>query len=118
MTVVIRSWRWPSNRGEIALALACEGSASSLKTYPPSGGFLFSMQRVCPTASIPCAKQQTRIAIRIEPVPLPDRMGIGVLHGVEAREGRHQHEQRRAGQMEIRQQNIDRAKAIAGRDED
>ncbi len=41
-----------------------------------------------------------------------------MLHGVEAAERRHQHEQGRARQMEIRHQHVDRAEAIAGRDED
>src|SRR5665213_3350950 len=37
-------------------------------------------------------KQQAGVAIRIKPVAAGDRMGIGALHGLEAAEGRHQHE--------------------------
>ena len=37
---------------------------------------------------------------------------------VEAGEGRDQHEQRRARQVEIRHQHVDRPEAVAGRDED
>ena len=40
------------------------------------------------------------------------------LHGLQARKGRDQHEQRRARQMEIGHQHIDGAEAIARRDED
>src|SRR6202035_4125080 len=66
----------------------------------------------------PCAVEQAGVAIGIEPVAAADGVGIGPLHGVEPAEGRHQHEQRRTRQMKIGQENIDRAKAVAGRDED
>jgi len=45
-------------------------------------------------------------------------VGIGPLHDIQTAESRHQHEQRRARQMEIGQKDIDRAKAIARRNED
>src|SRR5215471_21546381 len=63
------------------------------------------------------AKQEARIAIRIKPVALLDRMGIGLLHGVETCKGRDQHEKSRARQVKIRQEDIDRAETIARRDE-
>ena len=66
----------------------------------------------------PRPKQQARIAIRIKPIATRDRVRIGLLHRLQPGERRHQHEQRRARQMEIGQQDIDRAKAIARRDED
>ena len=63
-------------------------------------------------------KQQAGIAIGVKPIAALGGMGIGALHGLKPREGRDQHEQRRTWQMEIGEENIDRAKAIARRDED
>ena len=45
-------------------------------------------------------------------------MGVGRAHRLEAGKGRDQHEQRRARQVEIGHQHVDRPEAIAGRDED
>ena len=66
----------------------------------------------------PRSEQQAGIAIGIEPIARRDRMRVGALHRVEPAEGRDQHEQRRARQMEIGQQHVDRPEAIARRDED
>src|SRR5882724_12674784 len=78
-----------------------------------------AQMRLCPPyLSIVGAKQQAGIAIGVEPVAAGDRVGIGPLHGVETTERRHQHEQRRTRQVKIGQENIDRAKTIARRDED
>src|SRR5206468_1541761 len=62
-------------------------------------------------------KQQTSVAVGIEPVTAFDRVGIGLFHGVETGECRYQHEQRRTGQVKIGQENIDCAKPIARRNE-
>ena len=62
--------------------------------------------------------KQTRIAVGIETIAGRDRVRIGALHRVEPAEGRDQHEQRRARQMEIGQHQVDRAEFVAGRDED
>ena len=45
-------------------------------------------------------------------------MGVGGAHRVEPAEGRDQHEQRRARQVEVGHQHIDGLEAVAGRDED
>ena len=45
-------------------------------------------------------------------------MRVGALHRVEPAEGGHQHEQRRARQVEVGHQQIDGLEAIARRDED
>src|SRR5579872_129570 len=63
-------------------------------------------------------KQQTSVAIGIKTVTALNRVRVGAFHGFEAGKGRNQHEERRARQVKIRQQNIDRTKAITGSDED
>src|SRR6185437_8768469 len=63
-------------------------------------------------------KQQAGIAVGIEAIAGGNRMRIGALHGLEPRERRDQHEQRRARQMKVGHEDIDRAETIAGRDED
>ena len=45
-------------------------------------------------------------------------MAVGGAHGAEAGEGRHEHEQRRARQVEVGHQRVDGFEAITGRDED
>ena len=62
--------------------------------------------------------QQTGIAIGIEAIAARDRVRIGALHRLQPDEGRHQHEQGRARQVEIGQHQVDRAEAVARRDED
>src|SRR5690348_16329721 len=62
-------------------------------------------------------KQQTRIAIRIEPVTRRDRVRVSLLHRLEPAERRHQHEECRARQMEVGEHQIDRTKSVARRDE-
>ena len=44
-------------------------------------------------------------------------MAIGPKNSLPAREGRHEHQQRRSWQMKIRQHQIDRSKRVAGLDE-
>ena len=51
--------------------------------------------------------KQAGIAIAIEAIVRRDRMRIGRLHRLEPAESRNQHEERRARQMEIGQQQID-----------
>src|SRR5260370_9254833 len=65
-----------------------------------------------PYVSIVGAKEQTGIAIGVEPVAAGDRVGIGPLHGVETAERRPQHEQRHTRQVKIGQENIDPPKPI------
>src|SRR5262245_11221456 len=62
--------------------------------------------------------KQTGVSIGIETIASPNRMRVGPLHCLKPAECRHQHEQRRARQMKIRQHQIDGAEFIAGRDEE
>src|SRR5947208_3300376 len=62
-------------------------------------------------------KKQAGIAIRIESIAAVDGVGVGPFHRLQAAESRYQHEQRRARQVKIGQEDIDRAKAISGRNE-
>src|ERR1700722_740685 len=61
--------------------------------------------------------QQTRIAIGIEAISRFDRVRIGPMHSLNAGKSAHQHEQRRARQMEIGQQQIDGAQSVAWQNE-
>ncbi len=45
-------------------------------------------------------------------------VGVGGFDAVEPGEGGHQHEQGRARQVEVGQQQIDRAEIVAGEDEE
>ena len=63
------------------------------------------------------AEQEAGIAVGVEPVAGGDGVRIGALHRVEAAERRDQHEQGRARQVEVGQHHVDRAKAVARRDE-
>ena len=62
--------------------------------------------------------EQAGIAVGIEAIAGRDGVGVGGLHGVEAAEGRDQHEQRRARQMEVGHQHVDGPEPVAGRDEE
>src|ERR1700694_4497270 len=62
-------------------------------------------------------EQQAGIAVGIEPVAGIDRMRVGALHDLEAGEGRDQHEQGRARQVEIRHQRLDGAELVSRGDE-
>ena len=62
--------------------------------------------------------EQAGIAVGVEAIAGRDGVGVGGAHGVEAAEGRDQHEQRRARQMEVGHQQIDGLEAVAGRDEE
>ncbi len=64
------------------------------------------------------AMQQTGVAIGIETIAGRNRMRIGALHRLQPAERRHQHEQRRARQVEIGEHQVHGAEAIARRDED
>ena len=69
------------------------------------------------TAASDLPEQQTSVAIGIEPVAALDSMRVGAPHHLEAAEGAHEHEQGRARQVEIGQHRVDRAEAVARRDE-
>jgi hypothetical protein len=64
-----------------------------------------------------CPKQQAGVAIGIEPVAAVDGVRVGAPHHVETAEGRDQHEQGRARQVEIGQHRVHGAKTVARRDE-
>src|SRR5688572_7751742 len=51
-------------------------------------------------------EKQARIPIGVEPVVVPDGVGIGGAHALQPGEGRNQHEQRRARQMEVGHQRV------------
>src|SRR5690242_12013655 len=59
--------------------------------------------------------KQARIPVGIEPVPVGNRMRIGLLYRIEPAESRYQHEQRRARQMKVCQHQIDSTKFISRR---
>src|SRR5690606_35079830 len=61
--------------------------------------------------------QQHRITVGKEPVTLPHRMAVSLQHTLLARKRRHQHQQRALRQMEIGDQRIHAADAIARIDE-
>src|SRR3546814_14345077 len=73
-----------------------------------------------PAATRPSAlrKQQHRVPVGEEPIALAYRVLIGGEDPRLARERRHQHQQRRFGQVEVGQQRVDRADAVAGEAED
>ncbi len=64
------------------------------------------------------ALQQAGVAVGVEAVALGDGVGIGRLHPLEPGEGADQHEQGRARQVEVGQQQVGAAEPVAGRDED
>src|SRR5437764_7727002 len=61
---------------------------------------------------------QRRVAIGVEPVAGRERMTVGAQDRLAAGEGGHQHQQRGARQVEIRQQRVDDAEAMARPDVD
>src|SRR3977135_3380006 len=74
----------------------------------------------CPSAQLSGScrpEQETGVAIGIKPVTRGDGFGVGGLHGFAAAKRAYEHEQRRARQMEIGEENVDRLEAVAGRDE-
>ena len=108
------------------VALYCQ-SVSSLKPLPAAPAGLFSRMLVYRPGTAPQTPSLASIAAREtadthrhtnRTDSRRDRMRIGALHRLEPGKRRHQHEQRRARQMEIGHDDIDRAKAIARRDED
>ena len=62
--------------------------------------------------------EEHRVAVTEEAVALFDRMTVGGAHLVQPGESRHQHEQRRLGQVKIREEGVDYLKRIRGKDED
>src|SRR5262245_59346138 len=64
------------------------------------------------------AVDQHRIAVAEEAIARADRMPVGGADLLHPCERRDEHEQRRLGEMEVRDEAIDDAKAIARRDEE
>src|SRR5229473_6845372 len=62
--------------------------------------------------------EQASVTVAEEAISGRDGVRVGRLHALQAGEGGDQHEERRARQVEIGQQQIDGAEAIAGRDEE
>src|SRR5882762_2704816 len=74
----------------------------------------------CPSAQLSGSRrpeQETGVAIGIEAVALGNGFRVSRLHGFDAAKRADEHEEGRARQVEIRQKNVDRLEAIAGRDE-
>src|SRR5271166_5155319 len=82
-------------------------TAKETSSVMPTSDLLF-----CPT------DQEAGVAVGIEAITRFDRMRIGRPHALEPAEGADEHEERRARQMEIGQEGVDRAEAVARRDED
>src|SRR6185437_14141874 len=61
--------------------------------------------------------KQARIAVGKKAIALRDGVGVGGLHALQPGEGGDEHEQGRARQVEVGQQQIDGAETVAGRDE-
>src|SRR5437899_5919666 len=55
---------------------------------------------------VPRSDDEHRIAITIEPIALPHRLPIGFHHPLRTAERTDQHEQRRAGQVKVRDQPV------------
>jgi hypothetical protein len=69
------------------------------------------------SASRRCAFEQHRIAVAEEAVAIRDGMGVRGADVAVAGERRHEHQQRRLREVEVRAQPFDDAKPVAGRDE-
>src|SRR5208337_2456850 len=82
-------------------------TAKETSSVMPTSDLLF-----CPT------DQEAGVAVGIEAITRFDRMRIGRPHALEPAEGADEHEERRARQMEIGQKGVDRAEAVARRNED
>src|SRR5262249_55540812 len=63
------------------------------------------------------SNEQHGIAIAVETVAAPHRLGIGAKDAFAPKEGADEHEQGRARQMEVREEGVDSAKAMAGSEE-
>src|SRR2546427_3426926 len=81
-------------------------------------------KRIClrPPSVAPASRtslyQQTRVAVRVEAIARADRVRVRFQDQLTARKRCHEHEERRARQVEIRQQRVHDAEAIARRDVD
>ncbi len=114
--------------GSIALTVAAVPTGMKAGVRMSPRGVVISPCRALPSCAFrvkpnscvmtAAGHEQASVAIGIEAVAARNRMGIGALHHVEPGEGRHQHEQRGARQMEIGHEPIDRTEAIARRNEE
>lgn len=59
---------------------------------------------------------QHGIAVAVEPIAFPDRLAVGVENGLTAGEGRDEEEQRRLGEVEIRDYGVNGLELVAGPD--
>src|SRR5438552_8203286 len=69
------------------------------------------------TFHIPYSNDRHRIAIAVEPIPLLNGFPVRPHHVLIARERAHQHEQRRARQVEVREQPVHRTERVRGMNE-
>src|SRR5712672_625646 len=70
------------------------------------------------TENTPALYDQHRVAVAEETVALAHRLPVGGEDSIETRERGHQHEERRAGQVEVGEEPVHGAKAVARRDEE
>ena len=61
-------------------------------------------------------RDQHGVAVAVEPVAGGDGVRVGVEHPLAPGEGRNQEEQRRAWQVEVREERVDRAEPVSGHD--
>ena len=64
-----------------------------------------------------CAREQHRVAVAVEAVALGDRVCVGETNVVVPSEGRDEHQQCRFRHVEVGQESVDDAEAVARRDE-
>src|SRR5437764_3870291 len=75
-------------------------------------------RKVAPSARLRSGSyDQHGVAVREKAIPLADGFCIGGLDPIEARESRHQHQERALRQVEVGQEPVYHAEFIAGRDE-
>src|SRR5215472_4323558 len=94
-----------------------ESQAAIFSKRIPSPSHLLLPREGTRVLSLFGALDQAGVAVGEEPVAGGDRMGVGGLDPVEPGERGYQHQQSRARQVEIGQQHVDSAEAVAGHDE-
>src|SRR5690606_10521986 len=62
--------------------------------------------------------EEAGVPIREETIARFDRVRVRLLDALEAGERRHEHEERRARQVEVREEKVDRLEPVARRDEE
>src|SRR5688500_3497500 len=116
-----RARPWGNAREAVRWSLAASPLTSGCVTDRPyihaPPGRAFPRPRAGATGSL-AAIDQHRVAVAEEAISLGDGVGVGAADVVDAGEGAHQHEQRGARQVEVRDQAVDRAEAVARQDEE